>query len=289
MKFSSHKIYHHYGKSLYAASLFFPKNVRVACHALYSFIKIADHAIAPFQNDLQKASEVLDLWKIEWQKAFDSGMAKDKQLNKIAVVFHQYEIPYNETVTFLESLLADISTSEYKNYQDLEMYMMSSSSIICIMMARLIGINSGNRYPKDEITWQPLLKAAQILGITFHMTSFLRDIKEDVCIRNKIYLPQTELETYGVTKEMLIVGKVTPEFTDLMKFQIERIRLFYAESEKSLVLVHPSCQRALKIIMRVYEDVINKIEKSNYDVFSKKPKTRIWEKMMLAFKLARPH
>jgi phytoene synthase len=69
------------------------------------------------------------------------------------------------------------------------------------------------------------------LGIGFQLTNILRDVGEDL-ERGRIYLPQDELEAYGITEEDLFNCKVTEKYKAFMKFQIQRARDYYAIAKR---------------------------------------------------------
>ena len=68
------------------------------------------------------------------------------------------------------------------------------------------------------------------------VTNILRDIKEDF-ERDRIYLPQEEMKEYKVTEETLAVAKIDKSFIDLLKFQIQRARIYYQSADKGIKMI----------------------------------------------------
>ena len=64
---------------------------------------------------------------------------------------------------------------------------------------------------------------ARALGEAFQLTNFLRDIDEDLD-RGRQYVPQEDLRRFGVD---LTERRCTPEFVELMRFEIDRCRALY--------------------------------------------------------------
>ena len=54
------------------------------------------------------------------------------------------------------------------------------------------------------------------LGHALQLTNIIRDVREDLRSDDRIYLPQTEMERFGVTEADLKAGKQTPEFRQLI-------------------------------------------------------------------------
>lgn len=283
---SFRKINKHYGKSFYAGTIFSPKEIREVTYALYTFLRIPDEIVDENNGfGVSEKTEALEIWKEDWKTAFETSHSRDKQLNRIALHFHTYEIPFDESEIFLNSMAKDIDTNRYQTYTDLKDYMYGSAGIVGVMMTRVIGLNRGDRYTKDENAWKHAFQYAIVLGEAFQMTNFLRDIKEDIDERNKIYIPVENLIKFKVSEEDIKNHVVNKEFISLMKFEIERARVLYRKAEEGINLLHPSCHKAIRIVLKIYEKIIDKIEKNNYDVFTKKIKINIFEKMLISYKI----
>src|SRR4029078_7337433 len=67
---------------------------------------------------------------------------------------------------------------------------------------------------------------AERVGIALQLTNIIRDIGEDAR-RGRIYLPQTELQQFGVTPTSILRAEYTPGFSALVRHQIERAQQTY--------------------------------------------------------------
>jgi phytoene synthase len=86
------------------------------------------------------------------------------------------------------------------------------------------------------------LKYAESLGIAMQLTNILRDVKEDAAM-NRIYLPLEDLQKFGVTDKQIFAGEFDKNFVELMKFEIERARNYYAEAEKGISLLEKDLRK----------------------------------------------
>src|SRR6185295_7844578 len=111
------------------------------------------------------------------------------------------------------------------------------------------------------------LPLAEKCGVAFQLTNILRDIREDV-ERDRIYLPAEDLARFGVTEADLRTGKMTAEFSALMRFEAARARTYYTESQPLLELIHPRSRRSLWALIAIYSGLLQRIEERNFDVFS---------------------
>ena len=74
---------------------------------------------------------------------------------------------------------------------------------------------------------QEALEPALCLGVALQLTNILRDVGEDR-VRQRIYLPQEDLDRFGVTEQALLKGIKDEKYVAMLKFQIERAREWYA-------------------------------------------------------------
>ncbi len=264
------KIQKKYGKSYYFATLFFPKKQRLATYALYAFFRIPDELVDT--GDLSKAEKNLKQWIANWQMAYKYKEHDDSVLNAASWVFHEYNIPYEYSEAFLNAMLMDVTKKQYNNYAELEKYMYGSAGVVGLMMSYVIG------FSEDKA-----LKYAEQLGYAMQLTNFLRDIKEDLVLRERIYLPLEELGLYKITKEDLSSGVVSDRFVAFMKFQISRARSLYKSSTKGLPYLNKNGRLAVSTAIKLYSGILTGIEKNRYDVFTKRAKTSFVRKLVLCF------
>jgi phytoene synthase len=118
------------------------------------------------------------------------------------------------------------------------------------------------------------------------MTNFVRDVGEDLR-RGRIYLPQEDLEAFGVTRQALVRGIVTPPIRELLAFEIERTRRLYAFSEPGIELVHPTSRDCLRTAHTLYGRILDEIERSGYQVFGNRASVSLGRRLSVAVPAAR--
>jgi 15-cis-phytoene synthase len=122
---------------------------------------------------------------------------------------------------------------------------------------------------------------ARDLGNAFQLTNFLRDINEDLD-RNRQYIPQEDLRKFGVD---LTSRRCTPEFVELMKFEIERCNELYRSADIGLAMLPPVSRRCITSARVLYSGILDKITDANYDVFTARVRVPTWRKLALVGKL----
>jgi phytoene synthase len=107
------------------------------------------------------------------------------------------------------------------------------------------------------------------LGVALQMTNILRDVAEDLA-SGRVYLPQEELEAYGLSDRDLAAGVVTDRWRAFMQFQIERNHRLYEESWPGIAMLDKSGRFAIGAAAELYRGILSDIEAHDYDVFSRR-------------------
>jgi phytoene synthase len=86
-------------------------------------------------------------------------------------------------------------------------------------------------------------------------------------------VPQEDLEHFGYTEQDLLRQTYNLPFADLMRFEAQRTREYYAKAERALNTLPPNERRALTVaeIMRaVYSRILRRIQASEFRVFEQR-------------------
>jgi len=168
-------------------------------------------------------------------------------------VMRNYPIDPADLHHMLDGQRADLDTHRYQTFDQLRGYCYNVASTVGLVCVAVWGT-----IPQADAA--QVRKFAEQRGIALQLTNILRDLCEDAQ-RGRVYLPAEDLERFGVTPEALAAGMPTPDFDRLMAFQIERARGFYAASADLDRLITPNCRPTSWAIMRIYEKLLDKIER----------------------------
>jgi phytoene synthase len=128
------------------------------------------------------------------------------------------------------------------------------------------------------------LEYAIDLGIAMQLTNILRDIGEDLD-RNRIYIPQIELEMFGVTEPDLFNGRKNENFLELMKFQIKRAREYYSLADIGIKMLDRDSRLPVYLARYNYSRILDKIEENDYNVFNERAYLNKMEKFSILPKI----
>ncbi|MCY7375571.1 MAG: squalene/phytoene synthase family protein, partial [Pyrinomonadaceae bacterium] len=85
---------------------------------------------------------------------------------------------------------------------------------------------------------------------------------------------------FNISEEQSFANEFDDKFAEMMKFQVERAREYYAKGEKGIALLEKDSRFTVLLASRIYARILDEIERQNYDVFNKRAHTTFSQKML---------
>ena len=265
-----------HGKTYFLATRLLPPEKRPFVHALYGFARYADEIVDDLASTLSENEKAKSLksWGDEVLENIKSGKSHDHIGAALVDTVNRLSIPISYFEAFLHSMTMDLTVTEYHTYEDLYEYVYGSAAVIGLQMVPILGTVSKQSMIEANI-------AAEKLGTAFQLANFIRDIGEDLT-RGRVYLPVTELQSHGVTREMLEERIVTPQIKNALKEQIKRVRSLQAESKAGINLLSVESRACIEAASELYCGIVDEVEKIDYQIFNKRAKTSNWRRLKVA-------
>ena len=244
-----------HGKTYYLATLLLPPAKRPHVHALYGLARYADELV----DDLDEPDPAkLVSWGAQFLADLDRGSSRHPISAAAVNTARTWDIPRDTFEAFLASMQIDITVTEYPTYADLEHYMYGSAAVIGLQMVPILE-------PLD----QRAAGHAQTLGEAFQLSNFIRDVAEDLR-RGRVYLPQEDLDRFGVIRADLAPGPTPPQVRELLAFEVARTRRLYAEAEPGIDMLHPTSRDCIRTAFELYRGILGAVEKADYQVLDRR-------------------
>lgn len=265
-----------HGKTYYLATLLLPPAKRPFVHALYGFARYADEIVDDLASVLTEEEKAIALkrWGDGVLADIKSGNSKDHIGSALVDTVKRFNIPITYFEAFLHSMTMDLTITEYHSYEDLYEYVYGSAAVIGLQMVAIMGTTS-----IASIT--EVNAAAEKLGIAFQLANFIRDVGEDLD-RGRVYLPVSELQAHGVTRNMLEERVLTPEIRYALKEQIERVRRLQKEANAAIKLLSIESRACIEAASELYCGIVDEVEKIDYQIFTKRAKTSNLRRLKVA-------
>jgi 15-cis-phytoene synthase len=257
------------GKTFYFATRLLPERVRHPTYVLYAFFRIADE-IVDDPGDRSAADQRASLERLRGE-ALGEREASDPVLEAFCELRRRHAIPDAEVDAFVDAMITDIDTDRYETYAALESYMRGSAAAVGHMMTAIMD-------PDQPDVARP---HAGALGEAFQLTNFIRDVREDVIERDRVYLPKTTLDEHGMDYEQLTRFEMDDAAAGVISTELHRAEDLYREGVAGIKYLPEDCQFAVLLASVLYADHHRAIRNRDLDVLSRTPQLSTARKLSL--------
>lgn len=257
--------------NFYYSFILLPKEKRDAIKTVYAFCRYTDDIVDEGETHCLK-TEKLRHWFTELEKAF-RGTSRYFLLNTLASVVQKFHIPTEYFYDLIRGIEMDMVKNRYETYEELYQY--------CYLVAATVGLISIEIFGYKS---QQSKQYAVNLGVALQLTNILRDLKTDAK-KGRIYLPQEDLKRFAYSPDDLFNNVYNPPFLALMKFECERAKSFFQKANESLVAEDKPMFYSARIMEQIYWELLQRIERVEYDVFHHRVRLSNFNKLMIATKI----
>lgn len=268
-------------KNFYYGFMLLPARKRNALSAVYAFMRHADDlSDDPGMTPVERR-EKLNGFIESYHRALETGNTDDP----VFLALRDSQLRYKIPVELMDKLVAgtemdvreegEISGAPlvvYRSFDDLYDYCYHVASVVGLVCIRIFGYRDA---AAEEL--------AEHLGIAFQLTNILRDVKEDAAMA-RVYLPQQDLERFGVSAEELGSGKPMEKLRPLLAFEAKRARKYYESAERLLPLIEEVSRPALWAMVEIYRGILDRIEARDFDVYSERVRLSVGDKLKILVK-----
>ena len=223
---------------------------RRAIAAIYAFARrvddIADGELPPGQKREQ----------LEQIRAGLHSPSGDAMSVALADARSRFPISDSALYALVDGGLRDLDQTRYADFEELRDY--------CTKVAGAVGVACVAVYGSDDV------ERAETLGIALQLINIIRDVREDWEL-GRVYLPQEELASFGVSEGDIAAGRATDAWRALMTFQAERARVHLQDGLGLLRSLDGRSALCVSTFAGLYRATLDRIEAAGFDVFDGPP------------------
>lgn len=258
-------------KNFYYAFLALPRHKRDAICAVYAFMRQADDLSDDESISLENRRAKLDAWVAAWHAVAQGGLTSDPVFIALADAQRSFGIPSSLLDQLVEGTAMDLQRAgthsgvseaydTYATFNDLYSYCYLVASVVGLVCIRIFGYSD----TRAE-------KLAEETGIAFQLTNILRDVREDVD-RKRVYLPLDEMDQHRVAIGDLAAhpAPLAANERELLAALAARAEHYYRSGFELLPLIDQDSRSALWVLISIYHRLLNRIERSQYEVFAQR-------------------
>lgn len=225
-----------YSTSFSLGIYFLSNRIRPAIYSIYGFVRVADEIVDSFEG--YDKNYLLAKFREDTYEAIETRISVNPILNSFQQAVHEYHIDLDLIDKFLLSMEMDLVKATY-NSEKYKQYIFGSAEVVGLMCLHVFTDGNLNMY-------ENLKPYAMKLGSAFQKVNFLRDMKDDFHLLDRVYFPNVSMR----------------EFNDEAKKQIEQeIEEDFRKALVGIKKLPPSSKGGVYLAYVYYISLFNKIKK----------------------------
>jgi len=242
------------------ASFLVPAPLRRPIEVIYRFARsaddIADEGDAPPEQRLTE----LAAYQTELDRIAAGTRPQTPLFVDLAEVIAAHALPIQLFRDLLDAFAQDVVKTRYADYPELADYCRRSANPVGRLVLALF-----------KRTGDTQLMQSDCICTALQLINFWQDVAID-WQKDRIYLPQVEMNTFGVSEDDIALGRGGPAWEKLIDFQISRARTLML---RGAPLVHALPGRIgweIRLTVQGGLRILERIERVRGDVFRHRPK-----------------
>jgi squalene synthase HpnC len=285
------RLAHSHYENFSVVTWFLPKHLHQHFYNVYAYCRISDD-LGDEVGDPQQALALLDVWEGELNATYQSldpqrlkpatignfagtpegvplqnaveplrGPASPRHPVFIALreTIRQLDIPREPFANLLTAFRQDQTVTRYPTFEDLLGYCVNSANPVGHLVLYLCGYRDAERQQLSDYTCTAL-----------QLANFWQDVAVDYG-KGRIYLPLDSLAKFGVSEQDIAERRATPQFRELMKFEVVRAREWFQRGLPLAGKVDKQLALDIELFSRGGLEILNAIKRQDYDVLSRRP------------------
>ncbi len=259
--------------NLIPALLLLPSDRRSDALLFAAWCRLVDDIADNQSLELPQKQKALEAWLLALQnkKDTDEDLPED-----FAAIIWKHNLDRSLLCEIVLGMMMDTERNRYATFADLVIYCRRVASAVGLLSARIFGAQGKNVKCYSEQ-----------LGIALQLTNILRDVAEDAAM-GRIYLPQEDLERFGVRESEVLGSIPSPQMTHLLNHQAERADSYFAKSElawSEMTANQRRLMRPARFMSAIYRDLLLQMHRDRYDVLAKRYQVSTIHKILILIRV----
>lgn len=234
-----------------------PARIRPHVYSIYAFARTADDWADEPGLDRVERTRRLDDWDAKLARCTDSP--EGPILTALGETIRSQRIPRQHLHDLLHAFKMDVVTNRHRTFNHLLAYCRYSAAPVGRLILHLFShSDERRRYHSD------------LICTALQLANFWQDAAIDFS-RGRIYLPQDDMDRFGVTESDLARQRLTDGFKALMACEVDRTRTLFEKGSELPDLVSGRLKYELRLTCLGGLKILDKIRANDYDIFRPRP------------------
>jgi squalene synthase HpnC len=239
------------------ATWFLPQRLRQHFCNVYAYCRISDD-LGDEVGEAAASLALLDQWQAELDACYE-GSPRHPVFVALAETVHKFAIPKHEFSDLLIAFRQDQTVTRFEAFNDVLGYCRYSANPVGHLVLYLCGYSDAERQQLSDHTCTAL-----------QLANFWQDVSVDYA-KGRVYLPLEDMRRFGVSEDDLAQSRNTQQFCQMMKFEVERAREWFARGLPLVGKVNQELAIDLDLFTRGGQEILHAIEKQEFAVLGRRP------------------
>ena len=235
-----------------------PEDVRIHMSQFYAFCRIVDDIVDEPGMSPQQRHAALDRWVSVVTGAVEPEPGIEREVRTLIDDLHLDTAPMLELIA---GCRGDISPVQPATRKELLAYSYKVAACVGLTSATVMGAGDAAR------------DYAVALGYALQLVNILRDVAEDCRKYGRFYLPQDDMELFGVTREDIADQRYNYRVRQLLAYEAALAEKYFCEAEELYQALPAEDRNALvaaQAMSLIYHTILEKMQADEYRVFEQR-------------------
>jgi squalene synthase HpnC len=285
------RLAHSHYENFSVVTWFLPKHLHQHFYNVYAYCRISDD-LGDEVGDPQQSLALLDAWEAELNATYlslvpqrlkpesflnsagtpegvplqsagepaqDTAGPRHPVFIALRETIREFDIPRAPFANLLTAFRQDQTITRFPTFEDVLAYCKNSANPVGHLVLYLCGYRDAERQQLSDYTCTAL-----------QLANFWQDVAVDYG-KGRIYLPLDSMAKFGVSESDIAERRATPQFLEMMKFEVARARDWFRMGLPLVGKVDKHLATDLDLFSRGGLEILNAIEQQDYDVLTKRP------------------
>jgi squalene synthase HpnC len=247
---------HHY-ENFHVVSFLLPRRLHQDFYNVYAYCRWADD----LGDEMGNTAESLRL--LEWWRGLLDAMYGGEASHPVFVALRgtvaRYGIPREPFEDLVRAFVQDQTVTRYATRAEVLDYCRYSANPVGRLVLYLCGYADAERQRLSDATCTAL-----------QLANFWQDVAMDVA-KDRVYIPLEDLARHGCSVDDVFALRATPAFRAALRDVVEWARALFLEGLPLAGMLDGRLAVDIDLFSRGGLRVLDKIEKQDYDVLSRRP------------------
>jgi squalene synthase HpnC len=257
------------------ASPLLPAHLRASVRVIYAFARSADDLADEGDAPPEVRLAALKAYRTELSR-IDAGEPPQTDLfDQLADTIQRHGLATRPLHDLLSAFSQDVVQTRYPTFEALLDYCARSANPVGRIMLALFGHEQSAHLMRSDA----ICSALQIIN-------FLQDVAID-WDKGRVYLPQEDLQRFGVSEQQIASAEVDARWRALMAFEVERARQIMVSGARLALDMPGRFGWELRLVVLGGLRILEKIEAVGFDVFRHRPTLNKRDWLLLGWRALR--